>query len=285
MSLALKREPPCPTILQQDPPTDALRSILPSSPARFISTPGLDAEREAVRLVILLNIISTVRTLLALLEENLSAFADATARPLSPGGQPRSPEEALAVRRLRLAPLLGLEAPIREMLGAIDAGPSANSYARQGLLPVEGQEVYGDPMSKEELDAGRSDTPPAHRKSGSRTGSRAGSPAPTDPDEPILPQSYRQRIGQLAFGNSKESRRAKAQLQENGGRNSIVDSSKNWTENGIFLANKDDPIHLLEALRPEVESIWGEAVERGLVAGEGPLQGKLGGWQPTDSAR
>lgn len=232
--------------------------------------------------MILLNICSTVRTLLNLLEENVSADS-AEARPLSPGGQPRSPQEALAVRRLRLAPLLGLEAPIREMLGAVNTGPSANSFAQQAVLPVDGQLEYGDPISREEVTAGtRSTSPDTRRKA--QNGSRAGSPAPSDADEPILPQGYRQRIGQLAFGNGKESRRAKAQQGENG-HHSVVETSKNWAADGTFVAHKDDPIHLVEALRPEVESLWDETVQRGLISGEGPLQGKLGGWEPSESAR
>lgn len=166
------------------------------------------------------------------------------------------------------------------MLGAVTSGPSANSFAQQAILPVEGQLEYRDG----EGSGPRSSSPELRRRDQVR--SRAGSPATSEHDEPMLPQGFRERIGHLAFGNGKESRRAKAQQNGNGSmRNSIVDTSLNWTEDGKFVAHAEDPIHLVAALRTEIESLWSEAVNQGLVAGEGPLQGRLGGWEPSDSSR
>lgn len=166
------------------------------------------------------------------------------------------------------------------MLGAVSTGPSANSFAQAAVLPVDGQLEYRDGEAEQ---AARPASPEVRRRDQVR--SRAGSPVGAEHDEPMLPQGFKERLGTLAFGNGKESRRAKAQQNGHGSsRNSIIDTSMNWTDDGKFLANSEDPIHLVAALRGEVQDLWQEAVSRGLIAGEGPLQGRLGGWEPSESA-
>ncbi|KAM0755817.1 P-loop containing nucleoside triphosphate hydrolase protein [Meredithblackwellia eburnea MCA 4105] len=306
---------------------------------------GLDAEREANRLVILLNIVHTARTLLSILEgdtaasgqssglDSSSSFSPAptlSERPLSPSGReipafgaPRNEQEANYRRRIRLAPLLGLESQLRESLGVIATGPSAGSlsaHAQDRTLAGEGVQkldwrdaapVNGvndnhyrsnsiDPASPTSngipngLVAGvngsaqgedvvmqngtsaesGSSSPTTARRNQVR--SRAASPAGVVDNEPLFHPGFAEKLGSIAFGQGKEGRRARAQGTK---------PTSGTSTDGQFLAGPDDPIHLLAALREEVEDLWKEAVDRGLIAGEGPKSNSPGGLELSESAR
>ncbi|KAK4700379.1 hypothetical protein P7C70_g5868, partial [Phenoliferia sp. Uapishka_3] len=262
-------------------------------------TKGLDAEREAHRLVILLNVIQTVRTLLSLLDSDTAAQCatppssdpDNLFRPLSAGGRegghplssgPRNQAEANYRRRVRLAPLLGLEAQLRESLGVIASGPSAPSllahsvtgdgikklgwrdaaptlnngnaptsaYANGGSGPVDGDSV----ISAEGAIMVNGASQRRHQ-----VRSRAGSPGGQE-SEPIFAPGFAEKIGAFAFGSGKESRRARAQGTK---------TESTTSPDGQFLAGPDDPIHLLAALKEEILALWQETIDRGLIAGEG----------------
>ncbi|KAL8286236.1 hypothetical protein RQP46_004724 [Phenoliferia psychrophenolica] len=285
---------------------------------------GLDAEREAHRLVILLNVIQTSRTLLSLLD-NDTASAPASSlppspepenlfRPLSAGGRteanhplalagPRNEQESNYRRRVRLAPLLGLEAQLRDSLGVVAAGPSAPSLSAHALdrtategtqklgwrdaSPVSNGEGASKPYGSSDEDGpGGIPGSPHSDSTGPRpvngtaarriqVRSRAGSPNGTE-SEPMFTPGFAEKLGSIAFGSGKESRRARAQGTK---------PESHTTPDGQFLAGPEDPIHLLAALKDEVQALWQEAVDRGLIAGEGPKQNKLGGFEVSDSAR
>jgi hypothetical protein len=77
---------------------------------------GIDAEREAYRLVILLCLVTTCRTLLTLLEQSANTT--------------RGRIDVVLLRRMRLAPVLSLEDALRRSLGVIghEAGVSSPSF-------------------------------------------------------------------------------------------------------------------------------------------------------------
>lgn len=285
-------------------------------------TKGLDAEREAHRLVILLNVIQTSRTLLSLLDNDtasspsptpLSSEPDSLFRPLSAGGRtetnhplllagPRNEQESNYRRRVRLAPLLGLEAQLRESLGVVASGPSAASLSAHALdRSVNGEGVQklgwrdaspltngggspssfapdedthmGSPNGQDRDEGARLAAGSSSRRHQVR--SRAASPAGGE-SEPLFSPNFAQTLGSFAFGSGKESRRARAQGTKPGTNTSV---------DGQFLAGPEDPIHLLAALKDEVTALWTETVDRGLIAGEGPKEGTPGGFEITESAR
>jgi hypothetical protein len=88
---------------------------------------GMDAEREAFRLVILLSLVTSCRTILSLLEQSTESI-----------GNPRERADAVLLRRMRLAPVLSLEEPLRRALGVIGntsgvSAPSLQAHARSTL--------------------------------------------------------------------------------------------------------------------------------------------------------
>jgi hypothetical protein len=257
------------------------RSFVPAL-IHLISYAGLDVEREATRFVILLSVCQSVRSLLSLLEEDPDELSsnpldrnDSPFRPTSPGGrEPRSQEEAVSRRRLRLAPFLGLEGPLREALGVIATGPSAASFTAHANDSGSNDKIgWRDPATT------TGDVTPESR--GRQARFRAASPNGRDREPMFAPHRLAKKMEALAvLGSGKELRRAKAQ---GNGRPTASDS--NWTEGGTFLAGKDDPIHIVAALKTEIQGVWAEAVARGLIAGEGPMQGKEGGYDLAESSR
>lgn len=181
---------------------------------------------------------------------------------------------------MRLAPLLALEGKLRETLGVIASGPSAPSVSAHAVEwgqndSVQSPDWIESSMSRK-LDGlwinSRALPPTAPRRN---IRSRGASPS----SEPIFAPGFAERCGVFGFGSGKESRRAKAQ-------GSARESGATVGDDGAFLAGKDDPIHLLAALKDEISGAWKEAVSRGLVAGEGPLKHRSSaGFEMTESAR
>ncbi|KAI5478457.1 hypothetical protein MNV49_005098 [Pseudohyphozyma bogoriensis] len=288
---------------------------------------GLDSEREACRLVILLNILQSVRTLLALLEDDAASPSptatlpspDSSApnpfRPLSPTGRadttltaPRNAQEAAYRRRIRLAPLLGLESQLRDSLGCIASTGSmaahANGNSNEGVQKLGWRDTtplsevnnlsYENMSMRSRESSGKSENGSSLR-SEQRAGSAPSSPGrrhrarPTSGEglerEPIFAPGFAGKIGlaNIAFGSGKEGRRARAQGGANGAGGAAGKSGMN--PDGSYTASPDDPIHLLAALREEVEGVWEEAVGRGLIAGEGERENERGGFDLSESAR
>ncbi len=242
---------------------------------------GLDAEREAMRLVILLSITRTLDVLLGLLENDADQTKD-----------PSHSKESAYRHRLRLSPLLGLESDLRTALGGLAAGPTAPSLVahaaelaanKDGIQtlrwrdPVVGKE--DDPSrSSIDLDAPNPDGPSANDRL-QQLRSRNNSPTTVD-REPLFAPRFAEKIGSFAFGNGKDARRAKAQGGEGGATNgNALDG------NGVYHAGKDDPVHLLAALKDEVMALWQDTVKAGLIMGEGPRQTTQGGFEMTESAK
>lgn len=233
----------------------------------------------------LLNVIHSVRTLLSLLEGdttlpvpgNPSSEPDNPFRPLSPGGrEPNQPSEQESTyrRRIRLAPLLGLEAQLRESLGVVATGPTAPSLAAHALDRTDNDALgWRDAAQTAQPASSTAGKRSAERRREVR--SRAASPVIVE-SEPLFAPGFADKLGAIAFGVGKESRRARAQG---------TSMAPLPPADGAFLAGPDDPIYLLAALQDEVRALWKEAVDRGLVAGEGPRANVAGGFELPDSAK
>lgn len=266
---------------------------------------GLAQERAAYRLVILLNIVQTTRALLSMLEEDVSSnlangsnlstqsVSSQSDRPLSPSGRevgPRNDTEETYRRRVRLAPLLGLESQLREAIGAVtSAGSSLSAHASDASGSNEGVFKLGwrdvAPVDQDHYDTTRRNRPLSadsessvvrgehsrnhQREVRGRTGSLVGQ------RDPILAPNFAEHIGSLALGNGKKTR----------AQGSMKASTPILQPDGSFMATSDDPIHLFAALKTELQALWKESVSRGLIAGEGPKVEALGGYELSESAR
>jgi len=116
---------------------------------------GLDAEREAYRLTVLLTLVTTIKTLLNLIESSQNFNPSTTTSTFQSGDDsimfdlppdpildPRPSTSSAApsatdlhhVRRLRLAAVLALEMPLRQRLGVVDVhSPSHPSFLAHAL--------------------------------------------------------------------------------------------------------------------------------------------------------
>ncbi|SCV68588.1 BQ2448_709 [Microbotryum intermedium] len=212
---------------------------------------GLDAERECLRLVIILSLVTSVKTLLDVLDrqdanDDTPLFDARTTRP--PSREPKTPRELAARRHLRLAPFLALEHQLREALCIAETGRGAESIAAHAAAPSLAQ-LNADYQNKSPVDEVALTLEIEQRRA------RNSSP----PSDPIVPPGrLAQLVSTVGFGTGKNSRRANAQS---------ASLSSNWTPDGKFLANKDDPIHLVAALKNEIVNLWKEAQARGLVIG------------------
>lgn len=282
---------------------------------------GLNAERDASRLVILLSIVQSTRALLSLLEGDTAAstaLASSTTapnpfRPMSPGGQdpetlkggPRNEQEANYRRRIRLAPLLGLETQLRDTLGVIASGPSAPSLTAHAIdrsdnnvsklgwrdsVPLEISSFSSaDSRNSLQIDdrdnTSSADVRKVEKDRRYLVRLRAASPNGVE-REPIFAPNFAEKLGTVAFGHGKESRRARAQATTTTPTPAKTNGQTVNPDGTLaFVAPPEDPIHLLAALKDEVLSLWNEAVTRGLVAGEGHKEKELGGFEMNESGR
>ncbi|SCZ90608.1 BZ3500_MvSof-1268-A1-R1_Chr1-3g02097 [Microbotryum saponariae] len=232
-------------------PTEAGKSTFLRQLRLQYDVKGLDAERECLRLVILLSLVTSVKTLLDVLDrqdanDDTPLFDARTTQP--PLREPKTPRELAARRRLRLAPFLALEHQLREALDLANTGTGAESIAAHAAAPLSAQ-LHNDYQDKSLVDEVALTLNIEHRGA-------QNSPPPSDPIVP--PGRLAQLVSTVGFGTSKDSRRAKAQS---------ATQSPNWTSDGKFFANKDDPIHLVAALKNSIVKLWKEAQARGLVVG------------------
>lgn len=236
-----------------------------------------------MRLVILLSITRTLQVLLSLLENNADQTPD-----------PNQSKQSAYTHRLRLSPLLGLEADLRTALGGLAAGPTAPSlvaHAAELANNTDGIQTlsWRDPLVGQEQDSSRSSIDldgEGHDGSSAndrlqQLRSRNNSPTTVD-REPLFAPRFAEKIGSFAFGSGKDARRAKAQGGENGATNG---QSNGVDQDGVYHAGKDDPVHLLAALKDDVTALWQDTVKAGLIMGEGPRQTTQGGFEMTESAK
>lgn len=234
-----------------------------------------------MRLVILLSVTRTLEVLLGLLENNADQTDD-----------PAQAKESAYRHRLRLSPLLGLETDLRTALGGLAAGPTAPSLVAHAAELANNKDgiqtlSWRDPApsqdeqdpSRSSIDLGSEAEGPSANDRLQQLRSRNNSPTTVD-REPLFAPQFAEKIGSFAFGNGKDARRAKAQAGEGGATNGNgVDG------NGVYQAGKDDPVHLLAALKDEVTALWQDTVKAGLIMGEGPRQTTQGGFEMTESAK
>jgi len=240
-----------------------------------------------MRLVILLSITRTLEVLLGLLENDADQTPD-----------PTKSKESAYRHRLRLSPLLGLESDLRTALGGLAAGPTAPSlvaHAAELAANKDGiqQLSWRDPKASQEQDLTRSsiDLDGGQAEPGSANDrlqqlrSRNNSPTTVD-REPLFAPRFAEKVGSFAFGNGKDARRVKAQAGEGGATAGNGHGNGDGVDhNGVYHAGKDDPVHLLAALKDEVIALWKDTVKAGLIMGEGLRQTTAGGFEMTESAK
>jgi guanine nucleotide-binding protein subunit alpha len=197
---------------------------------------SLDREREAFRLAILLAIVTHSRFLLDLLE-----FSSPLPSPRSPLASPASSssetnKSPVLLRRMRLAPLLALEDTLREHLGivSVHAGASGATFAAHAS-------------------AGRGVA--TTKRLGSSDGWR-GTPPPS-PSHPLAASGFYVRPDKwAALPTTTED-------DETGnGRRAILARSR-------APGKSDDPARLISGCSEEIANLWRDAVDQGLIAGEG----------------
>ncbi|KAK4054875.1 hypothetical protein OIV83_000799 [Microbotryomycetes sp. JL201] len=244
-------------------PTGAGKSTFLKQLRLTYDSRGLDAEREAVRLVIMLVICSTVRKLLGMLEDSLEREAT--------NHDPLSDQDSLGSLRNDLQPVLALEWPLRDALGTVNSA----SLSLAGRLPVEEQLTYGDPEASFSLHE------PLKSSGWNGLSNRRTSDQSVD-SEPVVSASFVDRLGSAGFAIGPDM---KAVVPSTDSRSSSeTNRNRNWIRDR-FYANPDDPIHVISRKRPEIEALWHNAINRGLIASEGPLEGKPGGWEMGESTK
>ncbi|KAM0793212.1 hypothetical protein ACM66B_000681 [Microbotryomycetes sp. NB124-2] len=249
-------------------PTGAGKSTFLKQLRLTYDSRGLDAEREAVRLVIMLVICATVRKLLSMLEDSMEDDASKT--------DPLSAQDSFESLRNDLQPVLALEWPLRDALGTVSSGASARSVSLAARLSVEEQITYGDPERR------LSNPEPVKSPGDNNLVNRRTSEQSIE-SEPVLSASFVDRLGSAAFAIGQELKTVVVSSKDS--RSSIeTGRNRNWIQDH-FYANPDDPIHVIAKKRPQIEAIWQDAVVRGLIADEGPREGKPGGWEMGESTR
>ncbi|KAK4058063.1 hypothetical protein OIO90_000802 [Microbotryomycetes sp. JL221] len=268
-------------LLEASDPGFRTADILKSSSHTKLSTSfaGLDAEREAVRLIVMLSICSTVRKLLSLVEEAITE--DDIVGSID---DPSTKQTWIEHLRNDLQPVVALEWPLRDAIGAINSGPSAQSISRVAAVPVDNQELkYGDP---EQICTSRT---ASSSNAGDSTHDQKRRPsAQSFESEPFISTSFIDTLGSVACGLGTDLKQTfVATTNSNDSHLSFETNSKNrnWTAEGFFYANSQDPIHIISKNRPKIESLWNEAINKGLIAEEGPEQIQQGGLNISDSIR
>ncbi|GAA5861485.1 hypothetical protein JCM1840_005386 [Sporobolomyces johnsonii] len=247
---------------------------------------GIAKERLAFRHVIFFSLVTTIKLLLSLLGQgdnvrpaNYDDDDDGSSSVESAPSSAPSPQDPL-VHRLRnaLAPILGLETSLRETLGGLESGPTAGSlraHARRHFQDGVEEAAWGDPPRPGDVgDRASLCTDKSLKKEHQRRG--AGRERLTEGPTPGDGEVLLKPLGALAQRESPTVRQTGAKAAPAADSQSSCATSTTLVD-VPFAASADDPVRVLEELKEEVDELWKEVVQRGLIAGKGPLEEKLGG--------
>ncbi|KAH8926064.1 G-alpha-domain-containing protein [Atractiella rhizophila] len=248
---------------------------------------GISQEKGSYRLVILLSIVQSVRALLSILESTSGSGPKASSsRALDGSSAKQGDADSVLLRRMRLSPVLSLEAGLREKWGVV-SGVSAKSF--QGRAEYTAFGTAG-PFSEHNSKPSWRDSSPIL----SNVTNQAG-PNNEEDDEAVFSNGVKlksskskMRVRPIRLDGpdtyvlpSKWSGKGEGGLRKS----KSFSNLRKGNSKEQFTADTNDPVNLLITSKDEIKQLWRDCVEKGLIAGEGPNKESVKGTEMTTSAK